>query len=239
MMTKTKIAILTAFFVVLSVIAQGATLTGPDTVNEGRIALFEADTDGDALLFPAEHTDLFKDSDKRRFYVATNIPGKYTLIFFAVEDGKPALCQKVFEVKALPRPSPSPDPDPKPPTPDVKLTEAEQDALIYALQSCCYHIEKQKLKTPAGIRASFKTAINEKIVTESAALSQKLDQLTKRTDWTDAQSVKTCFVGFLEELGEPWEGAEKTFSDVSIEDVLTNPPTICPGGTCPPVKYTY
>ena len=225
----------------------GAELKGPESMTAGRILTFTADTEGDAILFPAEHTDLIKDSDKKHFYIATNIPGKYTLVFFAVEDGDPVLCQKVFEV----RPLPEPDPEPKP-GPDMDLTETEKEGLIWALQSVCFHIEKGSLSSPAGIRASFKTAVRQKILTETPAVTAVLEDWSKRTDWKNAAAVLTSFEGFLAEMGEPWKGADETFASIDLDglgletesepDTKTDAPkikTTCPAGTCPPVKYYY
>lgn len=229
--------------------AFGAGLTGPESVTAGRIAVFTADAEGDALIFPADHVDLLKDSDKKHFYIATNIPGKYTLIFFAVEDGKPALSQRVFEVKALPKPDPKPEPEPEPepkPEPDLDLTQMEKEGLIWALQSVCFHIEKGSLKTPAGIRASFKTAVKQKILTESPAVSAKLNDWSARTSWADSASIKSSFEKFLAEMGEPWKGADQTFTSISLKELgLEQGPsspkvkTTCPTGTCPPVRYLY
>lgn len=231
----------------------GASIEGPDKIQAGRIASFSADIEGDAILFPAGAADLVKDSGGKRFYIAGNTAGQYTLIFFAVEEGKPAIIQKVFEIQALPKPEPAPEPEPEPdpdPIPDFDLSEIEKDGLIYALQSVCYHIEKGNLKTPAGIRASFKTAIRQKILTETKALSSTLDNLTTRTDWKTAASIKTSFVQFLAELGSPWKGADETFATFSLEDFRQEMNTdlkvkasktanACPGGTCPPVRYYY
>lgn len=226
----------------------GAELKGPESVTAGRILTFTADAEGDAILFPAEHTDLIKDSDKKHFYIATNIPGKYTLVFFAVEDGKPALCQKVFEVRPLPKPEPEPDPEPVPkpePVPGPELTQSEKEGLIHALQSVCFHIERSGLKTAAGVRASFKSAVKMKILTETPAVTAKLDDWTERTDWTNVSTIKKSFEGFLAEMGEPWKGADETFVSIDLNGLgletsqAPKTKTTCPTGTCPPVRYIY
>ena len=251
MKMRLRIAIWGTILSVCSTLACGASLNGPETVTAGRIAVFTAEVEGDALIFPAEHVDLLKDSDKKTFYTATNVPGKYTLIFFAVEDGKPALSQKVFEVKALPSPSPEPSPAPSPapepePGPDLDLTEQEKEGLIWALQSVCYHIEKGNLSSSSGIRASFKTAVTQKILTETKAVSGLLDDWTQRTDWTNAESIKKSFSTFLAEMGRPWKGADETFASIDLKGLglETESPapkvkTTCPTGTCPPVRYDY
>ena len=249
MKMRLRIAIWGTILSVCSTLACGASLNGPETVAAGRIAVFTAEVEGDALIFPAEHVDLLKDSDKKTFYTATNVPGKYTLIFFAVEDGKPALSQKVFEVKALPSPSPEPSPAPQPgpePEPDTDLTETEKEGLIWALQSVCYHIEKKNLSSPAGIRASFKTAVMQKILTETKAVSKTLDDWSTRTDWSSSASIKKSFEAFLVEMGRPWKGADETFASIDLtglglesESPAPKVKTTCPTGTCPPVRYYY
>ena len=132
------------------------------------------------------------------------------------------------------------------PEPDTDLTETEKEGLIWALQSVCYHIEKKNLSSPAGIRASFKTAVMQKILTETKAVSKTLDDWSTRTDWSSSASIKKSFEAFLVEMGRPWKGADETFASIDLtglglesESPAPKVKTTCPTGTCPPVRYYY
>lgn len=234
---RSFLALFIAFLLCGPAVLFSAEVTGPERVTAGRIAVFVSDVEGVAEVTPDEHVDLLEGSDGKTFYFASNIPGKYRFIFLTIIDGKLVRVRKVFEVESLPDPDEDEEPEPKPkPSPIPKLTETEKEVLIWALKSSIYHIERGNLKEPAGIRSSFKSSIQKKLLTESPAVSATLDGWSDRTNWTTAQTIKTSFLGFLEEWGVVWKGADAEFGGVLLNEV-NDGASVCPGGVCPTYYY--
>lgn len=168
----------------------GAEIVGSDTITTGELATFTADIEGDCLVYPSEGIGLAKDTNKKTFYIVGKNEGVYTLIFFGVENGNPAL--KQFEFVIVPDVEPEPEPKPEP-KPIYNLTETEKETAIYALESVLNHIDRGTIRTPQGARATFKNAVKSRVSDVSEGFGKVLDQWTNETDFTNVQTIKTSF----------------------------------------------
>lgn len=188
----------------------GATLTGPETAAVGRLITINSDIKGDWLIYPPNAADMAKDSDEKTLYMVAQQEGEFTIIFFGVENLKPVISQMDLNVgkKVSPKPTPKPDPDPAP-APISKISQQDKEALIYALQRVISGVDNGSIKTANGARSTFKQALMEKgkvcngrtcYLRES--LQKITDELTEQTDFESAETVKTSFQYFLDQIEE-------------------------------------
>lgn len=192
------------FSLFLPLFGFSATLTGPEKAEPGRLTVFQSDIQGDWLIYPPEGADLAKDSNERTLYFVAHHEGKFTIIFFGVEDSKPVISQTAIQIGTAPAPEPEPVPTP---SPVVKLTDREKAAARAALEAVIDGVENGSIKTPSGARSTFKQTIMAKGQVcdgRSCHLSQNLqtltDDWTERTDFSTAETVKTSFETFLKEV---------------------------------------
>lgn len=192
-----KAAIVVAV-VAVAVLAHGATVTGPEVVEKGSLAVFESDADGVFVVYPNDPANYTAGKDGRTLYFASNTAGTFTVIFAFVEEGVAKIATAEFH-NGGPEPGPEPTPEPIP-TPKPELTELEREAAKWAFSSVLSHIDAGRIKTPQGVRATFKQAISARIPDISETFSKNLDEWTERTDFSDVNTIKKSFTGILEEL---------------------------------------
>lgn len=202
--TPFKIALVFLWGILLSAPSFSAKLTGPEEAELGRLVVFESDIPGDWLVYPPDTSDIAKDSNERTLYFVAHHEGKFTIIFFGVEDSKPVISQTAIQIGTAPVPEPKPAPTP---SPVVKLTEREKVAAHAALEAVIDGVENGSIKTPIGARSTFKQTLMAKGQVcdgRSCHLSQNLqtltDDWTERTDFSSAESVKALFKEFLKEV---------------------------------------
>ena len=194
-------SILTLLFAVDCV---GQELTGPENVTLGSLAVFETldgGSDTSWCLIPNEPAGCFQiDTSSTKFYFASPVEGRYTIIAATVIDGKPLLISKTFtngkeNVKPSPGPEPPPTPTPDPPDSLESWIKTNIPELVKSL-----NIAKEREliancfeQIAAKIGATIKTSQNAQTQLRIAIVSS----LTKssRTAVNDWQT-------FLERLGE-------------------------------------
>lgn len=182
--------------VAVAVLAHGATISGPEVVEPGTLAVFEADSDGVFIVYPNDPANYTAGKDGRTLYFASNTAGTFTVIFAFIEEGVAKIATTEFHNGG---PEPGPEPEPIP-TPKPELTELERETAKWAFSSVLSHIEAGRIKTPQGVRATFKQAISARIPDISETFSKTLDEWTERTDFSDVNTIKKSFTGILEEL---------------------------------------
>lgn len=182
----------------LAKLTHGATISGPEVVEPGTLAVFEADSDGVFIVYPNAPENYTAGKDGRTLYFASNTAGTFTVIFAFVEEGVAKIATTEFH-NGGPEPGPEPDPEPIP-TPKPELTELERETAKWAFSSVLSHIEAGRIKTPQGVRATFKQAILARIPDISETFSKNLDEWTERTDFSDVTTIKTSFETFMKEL---------------------------------------
>lgn len=180
----------------LAKLTHGATISGPEVVEPGTLAVFETDSDGVFVVYPNDPANYTAGKDGRTLYFASNTAGTFTVIFAFIEEGVAKIATTEFHNGG---PEPGPEPEPIP-TPKPELTELERETAKWAFSSVLSHIEAGRIKTPQGVRATFKQAISARIPDISETFSKTLDEWTERTDFSDVHTIKKSFTGILEEL---------------------------------------
>lgn len=183
-------------YLIAASIAWGAEVKGPETFEPGALVTYTADIEGDWIIVPAKGVGAAKDSNRKNLYIAATVPGDYTLIFFAVEDGKPVITQMVFTVEGI-QPAPNPEPAPK-----IHLSEAEAEAVSEAFQAVLEGIRAGNIRTPQGARATFKTSLVSKVGTPSEEMTVYLTKVETSVDLTSLEGIQAGFKNALEELNE-------------------------------------
>lgn len=194
------------FFGVCQSFCTGANLTGPETAQVGRLVTINSDVQGDWLIYPPNEADMAKDSDEKTLYMVARKEGEFTIIFFGVEEGMPVITQMSLYIgeTVIPIPEPSPNPNPVPIT---KVSQEDKEALIYALQRVISGVDNGSIKTPQGARSTFKQALmtkgqvcNGRACYLRESLQKIADELTERTNFDTAETVKNSFETFLNEV---------------------------------------
>lgn len=194
------------FFGFCQSFTNGATLTGPENAAVGRLITINSDVKGDWLIYPPNAADMAKDSDEKTLYMVARKEGGFTIIFFGVEDGKPVITQMSLYIgeTVIPIPEPSPSPDP---APISKISQDDKEALIYALQRVISGVDNGTINTPQGARSTFKQALmtkgqvcNGRNCYLRESLQKIADELTERTNFDTAETVKNSFETFLNEV---------------------------------------
>lgn len=180
----------------LAKLTHGATISGPEVVEPGTLAVFEADSDGVFIVYPNDPANYTAGKDGRTLYFASKTAGTFTVIFAFIEEGVAKIATTEFHNGG---PEPGPEPEPIP-TPKPELTELERETAKWAFSSVLSHIEAGRIKTPQGVRATFKQAISARIPDISETFSKTLDEWTERTDFSDVNTIKKSFARILEEL---------------------------------------
>lgn len=184
----------------------GATLTGPENAAVGRLITINSDIKGDWLVYPPNAADMAKDSDEKTLYMVARQEGEFTVIFFGVENSKPVITQMELFVGKIVHPNPEPSPNPNP-APITKISQDDKEALIYALQRVISGVDNGSIKTPQGARSTFKQALmtkgqvcNGRNCYLRESLQKIADELTERTNFDTAETVKNSFETFLSEV---------------------------------------
>ena len=192
-------AFLTAWVLVwwvFTTLADSAEVVGNKEVTAGTLATFESDVAGDWLVLPEKGVPTFaKDCDGKRIFFASPEIGEFTVIFCAVEDGKPTIAVWGFtNGKMKPEPEPEPEPEPD------GLTEVEKGAVVWAVESVLQHVENGSLRTPQGMRATFKQALVTRLGTVSETLNGKLGEWTQTIDFSTVRTTSDGLKKILEGL---------------------------------------
>ncbi|MBQ9454814.1 MAG: hypothetical protein IJU53_04000 [Thermoguttaceae bacterium] len=155
--------------------ASGASVSGPETAESGRLVIFEADTAGAFLVIPAKGADIAIDSNGQKLYLVGQKKGTYTVVFTAIEDGKIAQVQKDITIGQDLKPEPEPEPEPEPNIDDDETTlkgaitkavgelettklDVEKKALIGAFQMVVDGIEEKTITAAEDARATLRIA---------------------------------------------------------------------------------
>lgn len=176
-------------------------LDGPIFVEAGNLAFFESETEGAFLVFPPCPECYSVGKDGRTLYFASKTLGKYCVIFAGIQEGKPILETFEFTNGDANDVNPSPTPDPNK-TDLSKLTSEELNAASWGFGTVVTQIDKGRLTTTQGARATFKYAVGTKVKTPSEAFNEALDSWTTRTNWETIQAVRKSFAEFKEEIDE-------------------------------------
>lgn len=171
-------------------------IDGPETVEAGELAVFRSVEPGAWAIYPDVPFEV--DSAENKMVFASPKKGEFTIFFCSIVDGKPVIQKFTFVNGADVSPSPDPEPKPEP----AKVTESEKETLVWAVESVLKHIEEGTIRTPQGVRATFKSAVSARIQDPSVGLSLLLDDWTERTDWANIETVRNSFTGFLKEVQE-------------------------------------
>lgn len=202
--TPFKITLVFLWGILLSAPSFSAKLTGPEEAEPGRLVVFESDVPGDWLVYPPDTSDIAKDSNERTLYFVAHHEGKFTIIFFGVEDSKPVISQTAVLIGPAPEPEPGPEPSP---SPSIKISKEDKEAAKYAFERVISGVDSGAIRTVNGCRSTFKQALLSKgsVCDRTGchlrdSLSKLVDEWTTRTDFSSAETVKTSFEGFLKEV---------------------------------------
>lgn len=183
---------------------EGRNLDGPKAVKAGTLAVFESKIAGAFAFYPNEPGIWAGGADGRTLYFASNVKGRYCVLFASAQDGELTIETLEFENgDGEPEPAPIPEPEPEPVKTDLsRLTPEELEAADWGFSSVIAHIVNGRLTTAAGARATFKYAVGLKLKTQSEAFGDVLDGWTDRTDWTSIQTIRASFEEFRKEIEE-------------------------------------
>ena len=174
-------------------------IVGPDTVEPGRLAVFETSTEGAFQIWPGEKADFAVDSSCKRLFFVTPSDGWFTVIFAAVEDGTARIYSKEFRVGEV---SPSPDPAPEP-EPDTlsNLSAAERHAVKTAAQSVLNGIRDGIVKMPNHARMEFKRILTAQLKgSVSAEVSAFLTEISAEEPIGTLAELQDVFTQLTEDI---------------------------------------
>lgn len=194
------------FFGFCQSFTNGATLTGPENAAVGRLITINSDVEGDWLVYPSNLVDIAKDTDGKTLYFVARKEGEFTIIFCSVEKEKPVITQQELYIGKDVSPTPNPTPQPNP-APISKISAEDREAVSYALERVITGVDNKSINTPSGCRSAFKQALMIKGQVKDGngmhlrdSLAKIADELTERTNFESAQTVKDSFEGFLQEI---------------------------------------
>ena len=128
------------------------------------------------------------------------------------------------------------------PVPISKISQQDREALIYSLQRVISGVDNGTINTPQGARSTFKQALMEKGLVCNGrtcylrkSLQKIADELTERTNFDTAETVRNSFKEFLSEVESGVDngttntpqGTKNTFKQDLIEKGL-----VCTWSTC-------
>lgn len=176
-------------------------IAGPETVEPGRLAVFETENAGAFQLWPSENADLEVDSSSKRVYFASPSEGEFTLIFAAIESDQVRLYSRAFRVETLqPKPEPDPLPDPEPDSLS-RLSASEKQAVRTTLQAVLKGIQNGIVKTPNHARMEFKRILTSQLSgSVSENVSVFLTELSLEKPIGTIPEIKETFNELLETL---------------------------------------
>ena len=157
---------LMAVFMAFSCLSAALALDGPDKLMPGQFAVYTADTDGDWAVLPDMAGCYAKDSSGKAMFMAIPESGTYSIVHFAVLDGKPKIEVKTVMVGGESVPDGKTDVKPEPkPSPEIALTNAEKAAMKAAAETVLASMSAGTTKTPQGARYLLKQTLLQKIGT--------------------------------------------------------------------------
>ena len=186
-----KVGLFSCLLCLLSAVSF-AEITGQDTVEPGRLAVFESTIEGDFTVYPNAAGCFAKDSNRKMLYFASPKAGNYTLIFFGIVDGQPVITTKDFTVG-----TPQPEPEPVPVV--TGLTETEKTALTTAADAVLRGIQNGTVRQPNHARMEFKRIVNQQL---GGKISDEVQAWLRR--WSDEHEITT-----LDELRETFTKIEE------------------------------
>lgn len=200
-------ALLGAFFLPEASRAQDSinqtVIAGPETVEPGRLAVFETENAGAFQLWPSENADFAVDSSSKRVFFASPLEGKFTLIFAAIEGDQIRLYSRAFRVETLqPRPEPDPQPAPEPDSLS-QLSAGEKQAVKTTLQAVLKGIQDGIVKTPNHARMEFKRILTSQLNgSVSGNVSAFLSELSLEKPIGTIPEIQKTFNELLETLND-------------------------------------
>lgn len=212
-------------------------LTAPETVKEGELAVVKSDTAATWTVFPPEYkTAIYIADEGKTCIFASPKPGVVTFVAAAIVDGKIELSE-ITLYNGVQNPEP-PTPTPEPPQPetieqiitntDIDATEADYTALASAFETVVNGINRGTIRTPAGARETFRAnwvrqagLVNPNALT---TFSQLLTKLSSNIDNTDLTTVRKDYKTIIDALKAK---AKQTVKAKPTENKQT-----CPNGQC-------
>ncbi|MDO4585207.1 MAG: hypothetical protein Q4D62_14015 [Planctomycetia bacterium] len=207
---------LVLLWLVCSRITDGAEITGEKQVDAGTLATFESDISGEWLVMPEKQGIFEKDTGGKKIYFASPEKGDYTVIFFATENKKPTITTFAFVNGEGNNPQPQPEPV-------INITQAEKEAAIAAFQGCIGFIDAGQLRTPQGVRTTFKNTLERK-VDISETLNKQLAEWSAKVDFSTVKTIRAGFAEILKTLGVEVSQPVEKKEVIVIQD--------CPDGQC-------